>query len=238
MSQTLYFHIQDATYQRFQQVNHALAQRSSARQAKILGAVLADLAIEVMDQVFAALLRDPEVMRAKSQQDSQAQDSEKVIAQILSHIKTYMPYAVSMFGNDRLLPMVQYLETCMQRHAGRHYLSYQVDEAIFLPLRQDIERIAAGEQSRVQPAFQALLSLIDAGVQALIIHPKSMLKFNFLINKTLDGVIHMCTRLGYQRLEKVTAQLTAAEALPYLAHFLKFSDLNRLSLQQQDETQP
>ena len=228
MSQTIYFHIQDSTQQRFQQVYQALQQSRSQRQAKILGPVLADLAAEVIDQVFAALLRDPEVVRHKSPQDSQTQASEKVIAQILENIKTYMPYAVSMFGNARLLPLMQYLAGCMQTHADRHYLTYQVDEAVLAPVLADIERIAAGDQSRVQPAFQALLKLIDVGVEALIIHPKTMLKFNFLINKTLDGVIHLCTRLGYQRLEKVTAQLTAAEALPYLAHFVRFLDYKNL----------
>ncbi|TCM69775.1 hypothetical protein EC844_10234 [Acinetobacter calcoaceticus] len=222
MTQTVYFIMQASTQQQFQQIHQALNAGTEQRQAKVLGRVLADLACEVIDQAFAVLLRTPGITRSTSVEDQQAQASEKVVSQILAQIRKYMPYAVSMFANDRLLPMVNYLEQSMFEIDGRAYLSYRIPDRLSVELLQKIDQIRAGDERSVVDAFRSLVTLIDTGVDALIVHPKQMLKFNLIINKTLDGVIHVCTRMGYQRLEKVASQLTAPQAIPYLDHFVAF----------------
>ncbi len=56
----------------------------------------------------------------------------------------------------------------------------------------------------------------------LIREPKKQLKFNVFIDKTLSGVIHMTTHLGYKRLEKIGTQLQKEQANAYIEHFMDF----------------
>ena len=51
---------------------------------------------------------------------------------------------------------------------------------------------------------------------------KKCLKFNFVVDKTLNGVINMTTHLGYKRLEKLGTQLDQQVAVIYVDYFLKF----------------
>jgi hypothetical protein len=60
------------------------------------------------------------------------------------------------------------------------------------------------------------------GVTALIREPKKMLKFNLVVDKTLNGVINMTTHMGYKRLEKLGGQLNQATANDYIEHFMTF----------------
>lgn len=56
----------------------------------------------------------------------------------------------------------------------------------------------------------------------LIREPKHLLKFNLVVDKTLNGVIHMTTHLGYKRLEKLGTQIDLDMANDYIEHFLAF----------------
>ena len=49
-----------------------------------------------------------------------------------------------------------------------------------------------------------------------------MLKFNFVVDKILNGVINMTTHLGYKRLEKLGSQLDHKAAINYIDYFLQF----------------
>jgi hypothetical protein len=55
-----------------------------------LGAVLSEIACEVIEQVFMVLLQD-------NQHHSLTGESEKVIQQILEAIRKYMPWSVSFW---------------------------------------------------------------------------------------------------------------------------------------------
>ena len=68
----------------------------------------------------------------------------------------------------------------------------------------------------------SVTDVIDVGVTHLIREPKKCLKFNFVVDKTLNGVINMTTHLGYKRLEKLGTQLDQQVAVIYVDYFLKF----------------
>lgn len=218
----IYLRIQPELYLRFQQVTDQINTAHAPRQAKALGIVLADLACAVLDQVFTELIgkvADSELAEASHQS---RENSQQVIDKIAGYIKQYMPYAVSFFNNQRLSPLVNYLATCIRQREGQYYLCYTIDTGLAESQIQNLNRIREGDDQAVKITFTNLIKIIDLGVHALIVKPKSLLKFNFLLNKTLDGVIHMCTHMGYQRLEKVTTHLTAIQAEPYLDHFFAF----------------
>lgn len=221
MSYAVYLSIQAETLQRFQQVTQQLHQGTTARQAKILSEVLTDLACHVIDQVFSEIMRHPKALPQHLEQQGGEQSSQ-VIDKIMQYIRKYMPYSIALLSNERLKPLVDYLNDCIKVHDGQYYLSYPIDDGLAAQQIASFERINAGDDQAVQLAFGHLIKIIDLGVDALLLRPKNILKFNVIINKSLDGVINLCTHLGYQRIEQVTAGLSASQVKGYLDHFLTF----------------
>ena len=110
----------------------------------------------------------------------------------------------------------------MDQQEGQAFVTYPVDSIVMKETLGCIEQIRQGNGAYIAPAFKGFTQIIDQGVGYLIRDPKKMLKFNLVVDKTLNGVIHLTTQLGYKRLEKMGAQFDLESAEIYLNHFLGF----------------
>ena len=215
MSTAVFLNIHADTYARFAHIRAQLLQGSKESQANALGNVLSEMACEVIEQVFMVLLQE-------NQHHSQTGESEKVIQQILEAIRKYMPWSVSFFGNDRLVPLVEYLSKTIQLEDEKVYMTYPIEQQLAQQVKTSSQKLAGGDRHETVNALKLLTDVIDVGVTHLIREPKKCLKFNFVVDKTLNGVINMTTHLGYKRLEKLGTQLDQQVAVVYVDYFLKF----------------
>ena len=201
------------THQRFHQIHQQLNQGETQSLAKPLGEVLADISCEIVDQVFG------EIARLSTSGD---RESEKMVKQILDTVRKYMPWSVSFFGNDRLVPLVEYLSKSIQLEDEKVYMTYPIEQQLAQQVKTSSQKLAGGDRHETVNALKLLTDVIDVGVTHLIREPKKCLKFNFVVDKTLNGVINMTTHLGYKRLEKLGTQLDQQVAVVYVDYFLKF----------------
>lgn len=215
MNTAVFLNIHADTYARFAHIRAQLLQGSKESQANALGNVLSEMACEVIEQVFMVLLQE-------NQHHSQTGESEKVIQQILEAIRKYMPWSVSFFGNDRLVPVVEYLSKSIQLEDEKVYMTYPIEQQLAQQVKTSSQKLAGGDRHETVNALKLLTDVIDVGVTHLIREPKKCLKFNFVVDKTLNGVINMTTHLGYKRLEKLGTQLDQQVAVIYVDYFLKF----------------
>ena len=215
MNTAVFLNIHADTYARFAHIRAQLLQGSKESQASALGNVLSEMACEVIEQVFMVLLQE-------NQHHSQTGESEKVIQQILEAIRKYMPWSVSFFGNDRLVPLVEYLSKTIQLEDEKVYMTYPIEQQLAQQVKTSSQKLAGGDRHETVNALKLLTDVIDVGVTHLIREPKKCLKFNFVVDKTLNGVINMTTHLGYKRLEKLGTQLDQQVAVIYVDYFLKF----------------
>jgi hypothetical protein len=215
MNTAVFLNIHADTYARFAHTRAQLLQGSKESQASALGDVLSEMACEVIEQVFMVLLQE-------NQHHSQTGESEKVIQQILEAIRKYMPWSVSFFGNDRLVPLVEYLSKSIQLEDEKVYMTYPIEQQLAQQVKTSSQKLAGGDRHETVNALKLLTDVIDVGVTHLIREPKKCLKFNFVVDKTLNGVINMTTHLGYKRLEKLGTQLDQQVAVVYVDYFLKF----------------
>ena len=218
MSYTVSLKIKADTFERFQHIHRQLNQAEQTSLAKALGDVLADISCEVVDQVFGQMSRDLEG----------DPESEKVLEQIKEAVKKYMPWSVSFFSNERLVPMVNYLADMTYTEDGQNLLCYEVDNVTVKETMGCLEQIRAGNYAYIQPAFKAFTQIVDQGVTSLVREPKKMLKFNFVVDKTLNGVINFTTQLGYRRLEKLAHEFDAETTDQYFRHFFAFMQPTQL----------
>ena len=212
MTYTVSLKIKADTFQRFEQIHRQLNQAESESLAQPLGDVLAEISCEVVDQVFGPMSRDLK----------DDPESEKVLGQIQDAVKKYMPWSVSFLSNARLQPMVNYLAEMIAIDQGQHMLCYDVDNVIVKETLGCLEHIRAGNYAYIQPAFKALTQIVDQGVTRLVREPQKMLKFNFVVDKTLNGVINFTTQLGYRRLEKLANEFDVETTEKYFRHFFAF----------------
>ncbi len=126
------------------------------------------------------------------------------------------------FGNDRLVPLVEYLSKTFQLEDQRIYMTYPISQQLENQIKASSQMLAQGDQAEISNALKLLTDVIDVGVTHLIREPKKCLKFNFVVDKTLNGVINMTTHLGYKRLEKLGTQLDQDVASKYVDYFLNF----------------
>ena len=220
MSYKVFLKISDSTYTQFASIREKLHAGVKESQSKVLGDVLSDLSCEIIEQVFSVLLKDEQDNSTMT--EKQRHESEKVLQQILDTFRNYMPWSVSFFGNERLLPLVDYMTSLMKEHEQDVYITYPITPQLVQQAQTLTEQIRAGNMQSVEEAFQTLIQIVDLGVTSLVREPKKRLKFNLVVDKTLNGVINMTTHLGYKRLEKLGTQVDQTTATHYINHFLAF----------------
>lgn len=220
MSYKVFLKISDSTYTQFAAIREKLHTGVKESQSKVLGNVLSDLSCEIIEQVFSVLLQAEQGNSAMT--EKQRYESEKVLQQILDTFRKYMPWSVSFFGNERLLPLVDYMTSLMKEREQDVYITYPITSQLVQQAQTLTEQIRAGNMQSVEEAFQTLIQIVDLGVTSLVREPKKRLKFNLVVDKTLNGVINMTTHLGYKRLEKLGTQVDQTTATHYINHFLAF----------------
>ncbi|MDC5531215.1 Uncharacterised protein [Acinetobacter baumannii] len=220
MSYKVFLKISDSTYTQFASIREKLHAGVRESQSKVLGNVLSDLSCEIIEQVFSVLLKDEQDNSTMTQK--QRYESEKVLQQILDTFRKYMPWSVSFFGNERLLPLVDYMTSLMKEREQEVYITYPITPQLVQQAQTLTEQIREGNMQSVEKAFQTLIQIVDLGVTSLVREPKKRLKFNLVVDKTLNGVINMTTHLGYKRLEKLGTQVDQTTATHYINHFLAF----------------
>ncbi len=220
MSYKVFLKISDSTYTQFASIREKLHAGVRESQSKVLGDVLSDLSCEIIEQVFSVLLKDEQDNSTMT--EKQRYESEKVLQQILDTFRKYMPWSVSFFGNERLLPLVDYMTSLMKEREQEVYITYPITPQLVQQAQTLTEQIREGNMQSVEKAFQTLIQIVDLGVTSLVREPKKRLKFNLVVDKTLNGVINMTSHLGYKRLEKLGTQVDQMTATHYINHFLAF----------------
>ena len=215
MSYTVELKLKPETYQQFQNIHTKLNNNDREPQSKYLGDNISNIACELIDQAFGSLV---------NQSSSKDGDSEKVLKQVKDAITKYMPWSVSFFANERLLPMVNHVNGLMKRKNDQGYITYPVDKVVVEELLGCAEQLKQGNTAYVKPGLKAFTQVVDQGVTSLIREPKKLLKFNMVVNKTLDGVISLTTGIGYKRFDKLSSIYDAQTIGKYFDHFVAFLD--------------
>ncbi|MEB3767587.1 hypothetical protein [Acinetobacter sp. MD2] len=222
MAYAVYLKVNTESYQKFLAIQTALNTDSTAKQAHALGAVFADVAVQIVQQAFIELLEQQKRRIRLAHGYAIADDAEKVIAHVLHAIQKYLPWSIALLSNARLKPVVDYFDALLLKTPNQIYLKYFVEDDLVAKTQTAITQVRAGEKEAISIAFGYLIQIIDLGVQQFILQPKHILKFNLVIDKTLNGVIQVCCNLAYKRLTQLGNEVSLDVAEDYIAHFLTF----------------
>ncbi|MFC3902690.1 hypothetical protein SAMN05421749_103450 [Acinetobacter marinus] len=233
-TQRVHLHIQDQTFRTLEELNTRITHGYGKDLSTDLGQVFTEITHQVLDQVFLALIQSNKLQPELAEH---AFEAEKALDHIRAQLQKYMPWAVGMLSNDRLVPVSNHMLTHFDlSHSHHSLLCYAVPTHLVQDLFTSVERIQQGDQLAVDVMLKHLIEVIDLGVTEFIRKPKTMLKFNFVVDKTLNGVIHLVTSLGYKRIAHMAQYASPQLAIRYATHFQQFiyadADKNESSWQE------
>jgi hypothetical protein len=172
------------------------------------GKLMSDVSCQIIDVVFKRMVEQfllvPELPASKK---VHFDESLKHIEDIKGVMRKYMTWAISFFGNDRLKPVVAFFYGMIQQKDHQSYLVFDLPECTAQRALLALNTLETGKVDTAEGAIESLIEVTDIGVDTLIKQPKELLKFNFVVNKTLNGVINMTTSMAYGHLRRFGKQL-------------------------------
>lgn len=171
------------------------------------GQVMSDVGCQLIDVVFGELIQQfSHISPSPAFRESLA-----TIDEVKTVLRKYLPWAISFFSNERLAPVAKHYAGLIQsRQVDEQALQFLVFDLPDSVAKLAVQSLEDLEQHRVKTATEAvegLIQVIDVSLDVFLKQPKTLLKFNFVVDKTLNGVINMTTSMSYKNLRKLGQQL-------------------------------
>lgn len=223
MNTVIILPVSSALYQQL----HSIHERMNADKKKSLsdeaGQLVSALACRLIDDIFGEL-----ILSLKAHDETvRLDDSLKTIAEVKTVLNKYLPWATGFFGNERLLPVVSYYISLFRAKADPndgldHHLSIDLPADLAQQMNQSLADLESGQTSDIDAALELLIQVIDHSLKPMLHYPKSLLKFNFVADKTLGGVINVTSTLSYRNIRKLNRQLQPHLHAPLARHLKQF----------------
>lgn len=203
-----------------------LVERSRSRLTeddKKLGAqLLADAYCDVLDHVFFELLYDIN----RTHPTHLMQEAVATGDEIKAKIHSSLGWVIGFFSSERIIPVINHfneLTHAADREGSRqHYTAFPISQKLAGASQRVLGQLADGSAKDLNEGVELLIEVLDVAIDQLVQEPKRLMKFNFVVNKTLDGVISLMLTLFRRLLRKMGAQIPRDVYPRVSAHLSRF----------------
>ena len=219
--------LQADTAQRIQRLTAQLetGQREAGQDQSLAGEagqVMTDVGCQLIDVVFGDLVQQFLHVSALPA----FRESLAAIEDVKAVLRKYLPWAISFFSNERLAPVAKHYATLIESREvdglTLSYLQFPLPAAVAAIAVKSLEDLEQHRVKTAADAIEGLIQVIDVSLDVLLKQPKTLLKFNFVVDKTLNGVINMTTAMSYKNLRKLGQQLDPSLFDPLTQHLRQF----------------
>lgn len=202
---------------------HVRAAKPISDEDKALGAdLLAQTYVQLLDTCFTHLLDDLN----KTQADKMLQDASKVIHKVQSEAQHYIGWLIKFIANKRVPPVIHHFHDMVHplNLTGKElpYIVIPVTTTYAESASDVMNALAMKDASRLEEGVELLIEAIETALVPLVYTPKDLMGFNFVISKTINGVINVLHTLFKHTLRKLPPHIQQ-ESLPSIAaHFETF----------------
>lgn len=214
--------LQAETAQRIQRLTAQLASGQRESLSSEAGQVMSAVGCQLIDVVFGDLVQQfLQVSAAPAFRESLV-----AIEDVKAVLHKYLPWAISFFGNERLAPVAKHYDSLIQSRqtdgVAQPFLVFELPDAVAQLALQSLTDLEQRRVKTAADAIEGLIQVIDVSLEVLLKQPKTLLKFNFVVDKTLNGVINMTTAMSYKNLRKLGQQLDPSLFDPLTQHLRQF----------------
>lgn len=203
------------------QLLESLQARTKVSQAETATRLIQGAASQLIDTFFTELL----AALSRAEARPAYREAEAMVREINEKLTHYLGWASSFFSNDRIRPAVEHYQSLMTQIADGTavvpHIAITISDELAARADQVLARLAQG-QATAQEGIEVLIEVIDVALEALLVTPKKLMKFNFVVDKTLSGVISVTQSLAYRSLRKLGEHMPAEHQHILAAHLDRF----------------
>jgi len=204
------------------QLHQALQAGIRDDQSKLATRLIQDAAHELITTFFSTLIANLQ----QSGDVAAYRDGASMVNEIADKLTHYLGWASAFFSNERIKPAVSHYHAMMlqrpQQGSMQPVIAFAMPDALAHRLEQLLVPLSQGQAANAQEGIEALIEIIDLALYALLIKPKQLMKFNFVVDKTLNGVISLTQSLSFRTLRKIGEQLPPAHQPVLASHLQQF----------------
>lgn len=202
---------------------HVRAAKPISDEDKALGAdLLAQTYVQLLDTCFTHLLDDLN----KTQPDKMLQDASKVIHKVQSEAQHYIGWLIKFIANKRVPPVIHHFHDMVHplNLTGKElpYIVIPVTTTYAESASDVMSALAMKDASRLEKGVELLIEAIETALVPLVYTPKDLMGFNFVISKTINGVINVLHTLFKHTLRKLPPHIQQESLQSIAAHFETF----------------
>jgi hypothetical protein len=181
--------------------------------------LLADAYFDLIDTCFVRIL-DKIGQDGHSKELSEA---HQTIAEVKEKALHYLRWISSYIANKRLPPVIaHFYDMVQQDDQGQPYLAFQLSDSLAADVKRVVALLAQGHAENFDEGAKLITKVIEESMSPLAMTPKNLMKFNFVVDKTLSGVIALVEMLLKRMLNKLSPKIPRQIYPEIAAHLQSF----------------
>lgn len=192
-------------------------------QAKLAGQLITDAACDLIDAFFGSLLTT--LAREHPGEPGYA-EAGALLDDIKGKLRHYLGWVTGFFANERLTPVVGHYRGLMTRlpedGRERSHIAFAITPALGADAQRTLEALRSGDVTDARASIEVLIRAIDEALEPLLLEPKRRMKFNFVVDKTLNGVLAVTMGVVHHKLRKLGETLPHELFRPVADHLTRF----------------
>ncbi len=200
-------------------IDAALSSGTRESQAAPAAETMALAINALVDQFLSQLLRD---LYSAYPEHTNYKTALKVIDDIQGKVLHYLEWLTRFLSNERMAVVVKNYLALMHRLSAKNpeqdYLAVGLASDLAVRGRKTINALRSGESTDVAAGIEVLIDIIDAVLIDFVYEPKRLMRFNFVVNKGLDGAIYMIKGLAFRQLRLLGSDIPPEHVFVFLDH--------------------
>lgn len=186
----------------------ALLQANDGRpHAELAGRLLTEASCDLIDGFFGNAIRQMLV----TEDDPGLHEAHAVVQEVKASLRHYLGWVTRFFSSRRLAPVVQYYQSLLvflpTDDGLRPHMAFAVSPVLIRESEEALRRLRDPATVDVREGVEVLIRVIEAVLEPLLHEPKRRMRFNLVVDKTLDGIIVVTNALVFRSFRKLGTRL-------------------------------
>lgn len=186
-------------------------------------ALLAEALHGILDTVFTQLIGDIDRSYGEPGPHSRAiKAAEDTINDVKYKIDHYLVWLVKFLSSKRLVPAIAHYDSMVHQLPDTElfFAGFSVPKELGRRAEQELREMKDGTRTNAAEGIELLIEFLDVSVGPVVREPMELMRFNFVVTKTLNGVINLVLGHVGKMLRKLPPVLPP-ELLPLLARHME-----------------
>ena len=198
----------------------ALQAGSKESQSALAGRLITDASCDLIDAFFNNMV----LHMLETTGDPSFREVHEMLEDVKSKLRQALGWLTGFFSNERLTPVVLHYQSLLVHLPTAQGPLAHLAFAITPELARDSEAALANlrdaERADIKADVEVLIRVVEAALVPLMYVPKERMRFNFIVDKTLNGFIAIANALLFRSLRKLALGMPK-ELYPLVADHLE-----------------